>query len=109
MADGAARRERPVVMDRAFGRVAPKAETQRLGGLEDDERIDGAARTGSDGGDERRVRKRVFAEPRVRPRLGAEQGRANGLELPAASSGSEASAIAMTWASHQGIRSTRSG
>ena len=61
--------------------VAAQAERERLGRFEDDERIDGAAGTGAHGGGERRFGVTVFAKPRERASLGAQERRADRLVL----------------------------
>ena len=64
VADGAARGDGAVVVDAARGRCAAQRGAQRFGGFEDDERVDGAARAGADGGREGGAGVGVPAEPR---------------------------------------------
>ena len=63
VADGAAGGERAIEVDGALGQVAAEAEAQGLGGLEDDERVDGAARADAHGRGEGAVGLAELAEP----------------------------------------------
>src|SRR5262249_50324709 len=77
MADGAAGGERAVEVNAALRGVAAQAEADGLRGLENDQRIDGAARTDAHGGGDGLFGLPGLSEARERPGLRAEKGSAN--------------------------------
>ena len=75
VADRAARGERAVEVDAAVRDVTAQTQAQGLRGFEDDERIDGAARTGAHGRAERRIGLGVLARDARGPVLWRRGGR----------------------------------